>query len=63
MTYSAPFPATDLMVEMSEVALLSALKLQMEGLAVLFGGAPHENALSDLTQDDEVEEGFDNLPV
>ena len=52
MTYSAPFPATDLMVEMSEVALLSALKLQMEGLAVLFGGAPHENALSDLTQDD-----------
>ncbi len=63
MTYSAPFPATDLMVEMSEVALLSALKLQMEGLAVLFGGAPHENASSDLAQDDEVEEGFDNLPV
>ncbi len=63
MTYSAPFPATALMVEMSEVALLSALKLQMEGLAVLFGGAPHENASSDLAQDDETEEDCDNLPV
>lgn len=63
MTYSAPFPATDLRVEMSDVALLSALKLQMEGLAVLFSGASHENASSDLAQDDETEEAFDNLPV
>jgi hypothetical protein len=62
MTYSAPMPASDLLVEMSELALLSALKLQMEGLAVLFGGAPHE-APSDVAQDDKTEEAFDNLPV
>lgn len=63
MTYSAPIPASDLMVDMSEVALLSALKLQMEGLAVLFGGARYDKAPSDVVQDDDVEKAFDNLPV
>ena len=51
------------MVEMSETAFLSALKLQMEGLAVLFGGAPYSSAPFDVAQDDQVEETFDNLPV
>jgi hypothetical protein len=63
MTYPAPFQATDRMLDMSEVTLLSALKLQLEGLAVLFGGALQEEASSDLAQDGEMQKGFDNLPV
>lgn len=63
MTYSAPIPAGDLLVDMSEVALLSALKVQMEGLAALFGGAPKEKAPADMAQEDATEEAFDNLPV
>lgn len=59
--------AADLMGEMAEATqavALAALKLEMEGLAVLFGGT--EETLSDAAQakvDAETEAGFDNMPV
>jgi hypothetical protein len=64
MTYSPPIPASDLMVDLSESALLAALKVQLEGLALLFGGAPPKKGPSDLAQyDADTEAAFDNLPV
>jgi hypothetical protein len=52
------------MIQMSEGVLLSALRLQLEGLAVLFGGVPHDTTLAHLAQrEEEIEAGFDNLPL
>ena len=62
MTYSAPITATDLLVEMSDAAILAALKLQMEGLAALFGTSCPPQAKLDQS-DAETEAAFDNLPV
>lgn len=62
MTYSAPIKATDLFVEMSDAAILAALKLQMEGLAALFGtSCPPQAKL--VQSDADTEAAFDNLPV
>lgn len=62
MTYSAPITATDLFVEMSDAAILAALKLQMEGLAALFGTSCPPQAKLD-HRDADTEAAFDNLPV
>ncbi len=64
MTYSAPIPSNDVMIQISEGALLSALRLQLEGLAALFGGVAHDTTLVHLAQsEEEIEAGFDNLPL
>ena len=64
MTYPAPIHSNDVMIQMSEGVLLSALRLQLEGLAVLFGGVPHDTTLAHLAQrEEEIEAGFDNLPL
>ena len=62
MTYSAPITATDLLVERSDAAILAALKLQMEGLAALFGTSYPPQAKLD-QRDADTEAAFDNLPV
>jgi hypothetical protein len=61
--YPAPIPASDLIGDLSEAALLSALKLQMEGLASVFGTAPQQRPRVDLAQEERTEEAFDNVPV
>ena len=63
MTHPAPVPVGDLLVDLSQAAQLSVLKLQMEGLFALFGSAAHQKPAIDPMQDDVVEEAFDNLPV
>ena len=63
MTYSAPVPAIDQTVELSQAAHLPALKLQMEGLFALFGSAVHQKPAIDPMQDDVAEQAFDNVPV
>lgn len=64
MTNSAPIQSNDVMIQMSEGVLLSALRLQLEGLAVLFGGVPHDTTIAHLTQREaEIGSGFDNLSL
>jgi hypothetical protein len=63
--------AAELMGEMADatqLAAIAALKLEMEGLAVLFGGeaGPQTGALSEdevRAQDAATEAEFDNMPV
>ena len=51
-------------LEMPEGGLLATLKLQMEGLAVLFGGVSHDSSLDILPQQkDETDAAFDKLQV
>lgn len=48
-------------LEMSEGGLLATLKLQMEGLAILFSGVSHDRLLDILPQQkDETDAEFDN---
>ena len=48
-------------LEMSEGGLLATLKLQMEGLAILFGGVSHDSSVDILPQqNDETDAEFDN---
>lgn len=64
MTNSAPIHSNDVMIQMSEGVLLSALRLQLEGLAVLFGGVPHDTTIAHLAQREaEIGSGFDNLSL
>lgn len=78
-TNAAPEPATeprtetpalvaaaDLMGEVAEVAqaaALAALKLEMEGLSVLFGGEGEKTEAELRAEEAETEAGFDNMPV
>ncbi len=63
MTPSNRIAAPDLLTELSEGAILAALKLQLEGLAVLFGGTA-EPAQTDIAKTDAMAEAlFDNMPV
>ena len=62
MTYCAPITAADLLVELSDAAILATLKLQMEGLAALFGTTSPPQAELD-QRDADTEAAFDNLPV
>lgn len=48
----------------AEVTALSMLKAEMEGLALLFGGAGHRRTEAELRAEDAAEEAaLDNLPV
>lgn len=58
--------AADLMgevVEVTQAAALAALKLEMEGLSVLFGGETPKTEDELRAEEAETEAGFDNLPV
>lgn len=48
--------------EICEGGLLATLKLQLEGLAILFAGAPHDTAIADLPPEkDDADARFDNF--
>ena len=50
--------------EVSQAAALAALKVEMEGLAILFGGTREPRTEAELRADAaETEDGFDNLPI
>lgn len=52
------------LTEASQAAALAALKVEMEGLAILFGGTQEPRTEAELRADAaETENGFDNLPV
>ena len=58
--------AADLMGEVAEVAqaaALAALKLEMEGLSVLFGGDAPRTEDELRAEEAETEAGFDNMPL
>ena len=64
MTYSAHSTPCDPFGDVSDGALLAALKQQMEGLATLFSGLAQDTAQKPKPQDDFVfDSAFDALPV
>ena len=50
--------------EICKGGLLATLKLQLEGLAILFAGAPLDISIADLPPEkDDADARFDNLSV